>query len=594
MARHSAPTYQRMGNMTAGFGRLTNAAGQERDRLASVLTSTIDDLYARTFRQASIDAEIKGAEYGAENPVTLKQIEDATKSGVDPMERFDTSTIFGRAAKETALTVFNNELTYQGRTTFALLDNDLRSQKADLREYFTQMNAVTAGLASAAEEASPQLGAKIRAELGVTAASYFQSYATEVRDKNEKQFKASSTISIADDMNHLTRDLTGFLKSLEGLDTDGSMVIQQITEFAKNKNESILAKAYAAEYTSSEINQLSKTLQQEMQTSLQEFIINQAQFTNDPGAFADAISKNEDTGNAVINGINNKLQLDQRRKVVAEIRQIERQLLQDEDAKQNRIDKQNEKDAKKLKGTILFKLSGAVSGNEVPEISEDIQRLLTLDPEKAADVMKVARESNFGRDISDPNRVSYLATEYAKGRLSYDDVLEAIPYLSPADTIDFTNKADALENDELKAAMRLVAGTMEYSPDALFLVEEGDPNFKKRAMYEKILGLATDALYQSKLDGTDFNAKDFVIAEMDKMPDEIEDAKNQLIINAGNSSLNVINTYQRNNNLPILTFDQAIEEIRKQQNNKKIFGKAADVMTGSYLPKLQRAKELTQ
>ena len=113
-------------------------------------------------------------------------------------------------------------------------------------------------------------------------------------------------------------------------------------------------------------------------------------------------------------------------------------------------------------------------------------------------------------------------------------------------------------------------------------------------MYEKILCMATDALYQSKLDGTDFNARDFVKLEMDKIDDEIEGAKNQTIINAGNSSLNIINTYQQNNNLPILTFDQAIEEIRQQQSNKMIFGKDKSLMVGTYLPRLQRARDLTQ
>jgi len=598
MARPEAPTYQRMGLMTRSLRPATDYAARESIALQQNIITQIDSMYANTVKQAAVEAEYKGTEYGAANPVTLQQIIDSNETGEDPLAKFDTDTIFGRAARASALGVFENELTYEGRTTFAALDQELRAGKVDISEYARRMDAVTAGLSGAAQEASPALAAKIRAELGVTAASYFTSYGAEVQKKQDKQLSASYTIGIASDLNELPNQLQAILNNpaLQQDNVTNENIMQLIQTLGVEKSRSITNKALSAEYSSAAMKTLGNEIEAAFTSSLQEFVINKAVFEEDAGEFAYQILKKQPTGNRVVDAIVAQSSDGERRAIFTEIQTLERQRLSDIDAADARLDEQNTERSNQIKGELIISLQ-AHDPTQGP-ISEEAnfknmwQELRQIDPGAAADILDKGIKTNFGTNVTDENAKRSLQVAYAQNRLSFDDILDNIDLLSGDDLIDFTDKAQALQSKENQVALSYVAGQIDYDEDAQN-VSESDPNYKMSKLYARIKGNIHEASLAAANAGEDFDAMSFAKSELELLDTEISDAIREKTLKAGSNALKSINNQLKNLNMPALSdMQQALDYLEGLSRNDDFFQKVPQPAVSNYMDKLRKALEV--
>lgn len=598
MARPEAPTYQRMGLMTRSLRPATDYAARESIALQQTIINQIDSMYANTVKQAAVEAEYKGTEYGAANPVTLQQIIDSNETGEDPLAKFDTDTIFGRAARASALEVFENELTYEGRTSFAILDQELRAGKVDISEYARRMDAVTAGLSGAAQEASPALAAKIRAELGVTAASYFTSYGAEVQKKQDKQLSASYTIGIASDINELPNQMQALLNNpaLQQEDVTYENIMEFIQTYGVEKSRSITNKALSAEYSSAAMKTLGNEIETAFTASLQEFVINKSVFEEDAGEFAYQILKKQPTGNRVVDAIIAQSSDGERRAIFTEIQTMERQRLSDIDAADARLDEQNTERSNNLKGELLIALQahdpaqGPIANDN--DFKKMWQELKQIDPEAAADVAEKGISTNFGTNVTVERVKRELQLKYAQNDLSFDDILASADLLNGDDLVEFTNKARALQNNENRIALSYVAGQIDYDEDAQN-VAESDPNYKLSKLYSRIKGNLHEASLEAENASQDFDAMAFAKSELELLDTEISKTIREKTLKAGNNALININNQLKNLNLPEMNdMQEALDYLQGLGKNDPFFQKIPKPAVSNYMDKLSKALEV--
>jgi len=594
MARE-APTYQRLGLMTRSMSRPTDFAARESLALQKNILTAIDNMYAKVSKSAAIEAEYKGIEYGAENPITLEQIEESALRGQDVTQKFDTSTIFGRAARESALGVLDNELTYEGRTRFAQLDAELRAGRVDLTEYAEQMNAVTAGLSGAAQEASPALAAKIRAELGVTAASYFQSYGAEVQKKRDVQFEASYAVSINGARQAIPRELEGVLNTPLLAQADAETISTYINQFKKKTYTSILTKAYEGQYSATKITTLQDNINQDIETALSSFVLNKAQFQDDAGEFASMVSANKPTGNPVVDNIVGSMTNAQRLATASQIQEIERSRLGDIDAADARADEINTERANQIKGNLLIALKehNPTEGpiRDIPAFSELLEELRLIDPNSAFDIIDAGYATNFGQNRTDDGVKQALQIAYARNELSIDDVIANIDNLNGEDLVDFTNKAQSLQNKENQIALSFVAGEIDFNEDVQNLSED-DPNYKLSQLYAQIKGNLHKASLEAANEGADFDAMVFAQSELDLLGEEIKTVIKEKAVKAGTLALKNINSILKQNNTQTFgTMEEALDYLDGLASGKDFFGIPFTTVS-NYKNKIEKALEV--
>ena len=589
-----APSYQRLGLMTRSMSRPTDYAARESIATTNNLINVIDNMYAKVSRQAAVEAEYAGIEYGAENPITLQQLKDSALRGEDPTDRFDTSTIFGRAAKASALEVLDNELTYEGRTRFATLDAELKAGKVDLTEYAERMNAVTAGLSGAAQEASPALAAKIRAELGVTAASYFQQYGAEVQKRRDAQLEASYAVSINAKIDSLPLDLEGVLNN-PALKLADAKVINEFIEQHKNSSyNTILTKAAEAQYTETKITSVQNNIGESLDKGYQSFIVNKAQFLEDAGEYARLVSRNEKTNNPVVDVLIGRMTNEQRMATAKQILDIERTRLNDIDAANARQDKINSDRADQIKGDLLIALQqrdptqGSILDDS--EFAASLTELRLLDSGAAFDILDAGNKIDYGTNVTVPSTKRKLQQLYARNDLSIDDVIANMTELNGDDITDFTQKAKALQDEENRIALSYVAGQIDYDEDAVNL-GENDPNYKLSKLYAKIKGNLHEASLEAKNAGEDFDAMVFAKSEVELLDQEITKVIKEKIQKAGASALASINSVLKKNRVqPYATMQEALDALEDLPSGQEFYG-LPNTTTSNYMNKLRKALE---
>ena len=165
------------------------AMADSADRMGSFFNKIADE-----------QAAIEGAKYYAENPNTLKQLEDAKALGKDPEELFAGQwTTFDKAGRKVQMQQVASEIDLQARTELTSMLADIKLGKADLSS-LTDMSSgsprpggkladLVDGLSSVVKDAAPELYPTIRASLSQMANSTLSSAISEEATRTLKQKK---------------------------------------------------------------------------------------------------------------------------------------------------------------------------------------------------------------------------------------------------------------------------------------------------------------------------------------------------------------------------------------------------------------------
>ena len=159
---------------------------QEASRTSQVLAQSLDRLASFAFRQAEVEAQVTGKEYGATNAPSIEQLQHAVSSGADTDEVLpgDQSTVFGRAARSTALDSISMEMELSARESIAQLQAQFENNEIDLQTLQISMETMSSEQGQILRRISPLAAQKFTASVGVIANSAYLAAAKTQANRN--------------------------------------------------------------------------------------------------------------------------------------------------------------------------------------------------------------------------------------------------------------------------------------------------------------------------------------------------------------------------------------------------------------------------
>ncbi len=507
---------------TSGYRGPSGVGMREAQRTSQMLVSALNDMSSYFFKKAGTQAEIEGAEYGAENPITIEQIKESAYNGTSVTDRFDDDTIFGRSAKKIALESVGSDLALSAKRSFSEEISKATLNNTDLSEVSNSLKAITNEYVKIANNASPVLGRKLYAELGVNSSAHYNAYSKVYAKKSLDQLQTGTALNLNFDLKNMGIELDAVL-NFEG-DEDtltakiyGAGLYQNgklLNEKARNKDElkkapgfgiskkyDYIYKASKAKYTKTMMESALKDWDDKWLEVRTSTIVSTALETETSSDIAMKIQLNKKTGNikidAILNGMSDKERLD----VAKAIRTEKNAQINFE----NTIQDKKDGDADNKIAELEVDLSKQLAFGAKDNLKDKLLELEALAPDKYADYKIKFDQSGGLRTVSDSKVKADLIKKVSTDNLSFGELAKYHGSLSSKDYNDLAGKVEANENAETKTAMSIIAGELGFSPEAE-IVGEQDPNFEKMQVYRRIKGRVEEALLKAKKETKDFDA----------------------------------------------------------------------------------------
>ena len=184
---------------------ITYAGAAESARTSQTLAQAMDRITSFAAKASAVEAEIKGAEYGAQKAPTKQQLEDAVEQGQDPDDILpgDTFTIFGQAARKQALSTLANTLEIDARESIAALQVEAEMMEMPIEQLAFKMNELLDGYSSTLDGVSPSLSRKFRASMGIVGNSIVTSHAKALNTNQKARDKVAALSAIDKTINQV-------------------------------------------------------------------------------------------------------------------------------------------------------------------------------------------------------------------------------------------------------------------------------------------------------------------------------------------------------------------------------------------------------
>lgn len=200
------PRYRPLGVSIASVPAIDFAGAKMKARGYAQTQAALDKISSFAFSKAAEVAAARGEEYGAQYAPTAQQIQDAASGNEALSLPGDEFTVFGKAARKSALATAADELELQGRSQISQLQLLAEEGKIDPATFNTEVNGVIDGLAGSIEGVSASASRGIRAKLGVignsalvVASRKFEAKVLE-QQKVQNTYLADATINALPDI----------------------------------------------------------------------------------------------------------------------------------------------------------------------------------------------------------------------------------------------------------------------------------------------------------------------------------------------------------------------------------------------------------
>lgn len=201
---------------------VTTVGLQEAARTSATLSQNMDRLANFAFRQAEVEAQIKGAEYGALNAPTQQQLSDAIATGEDVTKVVpgDTATVFGRAARKSALSALSTEFEIETRKAIVGLQTSYENKEIGLEQLESGMSSLVAEQTDILRRISPQAATQFSASVGLVSNAAYLSAAKDAA----KEARIDQEIRFRDGVNLYIRNAEAIVRAGATVGEDGTVV----------------------------------------------------------------------------------------------------------------------------------------------------------------------------------------------------------------------------------------------------------------------------------------------------------------------------------------------------------------------------------
>ena len=534
--------YQSIGERFQKTQMPQGLALQEGRRTMAVLSQAMDRMTNFALRQMETQAKIEGAEFGVENAPTLKMLQDANAENTDVFEQFDTSTVFGRAAKDAAIAVLENDVyvtatEHINDTVFQATLN--KTEPSALRD---SLDSIIMGYEGILSPTAPALAKKLTARLGLSAASQFSAYQKASISDTTSAINSGHILSINTLKENVGSFLDGFLKN--------NMLTDETIQSLEAKFSTELTRVPGVYTKSSTISEIADWNKQ-VESWAESKILNYAIGTKNALKVGDKVVAGESLDNAEIDNILKLGKLNNaefREKVADRIRKNVRAKREENQANENNLGN-NYKELGKSKQLDFLNLVKGPMDEEQYQLAlsyiDDVDKMLTI--EKGNQLRAMLNDvrlvgDGIRRAVTDASdlRVGQVLDKVSEGTLTFEE-LATVQHFLDGDDFEKAEKSIEKQFDTDHRQAVTILKQLGYDPAANTLEDKNDDFYKiSKRLYNKGLQKLDEEIARAKAENRDVDLQGIARKFVEEQGALLIDESNRIIIKNQENNIKVI------------------------------------------------------
>ena len=575
----------------------TAAPAQAIQRGMDQLSNSMDRMTQFFAEKANMKAEIEGQQYGARNAPTAEQLQDAFQSGEELELPGGFGTVFDRAARKAALDITQTEIEFEARKRINEIITTATINGTNPSTMLDDIDAVTHGFAATFDDNSPGVARKLRAGLSIWAnskmASYENSYIADQKAKSQSQF-VSNTLGKLEGLSKIiefgieteeTDPATGEKIKIYRPLTQTDLVNLKLGEIENGRRKG---------FTPSQLTSLGNMFDAQIVESANRVLIDNVLMGGTPRTDINNVAKGQVNNldiaaqNAVATLRGQNLSFNDIAKELRDRREDEIRYLEQENADMDAA-------AEVVEADLTAEVLGFLIKNDTENARLTIKKIAVTDREKAMELTIKLLEAGGAPLVSNPDSIDYL--EGLHSNISYPDYIEHYNDLSLQDRKTYYKKAETYQDDEVKAALKIMRGALSL-PTNIDLISEEDPDFETVQIFRRLAGQLASERLAAKSNNLDIDATEVAIRLLKGVEEDLSVAVKRIIVNAANNTIDRLRD-DGGFDLQSGMFSEALAVVRKlirdkANNPRDIPTKLRSITSGGFLSLEKSLKEAMQ
>jgi len=401
---------------SVNFVQTGAAEAQVYDNISKGLNAISDFVYER----AVAEAEIAAVEYGAGLAPSVKQLEDASRSGVtlDP-DLPDGFTIFDQKARKTAIDVMQTNMEIAARNEISALSIEAKNTDMSADEFQLKLDGIIDGYSSALGQVNPVAAVNLQAAITPVANSKLTTHANDMAAKAEAQEKVAVSYTVDGIINNIPDIIAAGNKISQRRDQDPTITtVDDILEAERNRIAVLAYGIESQEFLNAKLTEFDKNVLEAKSDYINDWV---------RGSGEDDVTALDRLGQVLdnkiidenIRGLISGLSLEEKNKIIADGFNV----LAEEEKIAEVQDKREEENRKEIINDIKVEIAEAIIAGDQEARMTAINKLKLVDDEEYASQLEAI---GVGGAYDDPDTIDALNSLTASSLLTEDHIKDAL------------------------------------------------------------------------------------------------------------------------------------------------------------------------
>jgi len=401
---------------SVNFVQTGAAEAQVYDNISKGLNAISDFVYKR----AVAEAEIAAVEYGAGLAPSVKQLEDASRSGVtlDP-DLPDGFTIFDQKARKTAIDVMQTNMEIAARNEISALSIEAKNTDMSADEFQLKLDGIIDGYSSALGQVNPVAAVNLQAAITPVANSKLTTHANDMAAKAEAQEKVAVSYTVDGIINNIPDIIAAGNKISQRRDQDPTITtVDDILEAERNRIAVLAYGIESQEFLNAKLTEFDKNVLEAKSDYINDWV---------RGSGEDDVTALDRLGQVLdnkiidenIRGLISGLSIEEKNKIIADGFNV----LAEEEKIAEVQDKREEENRKEIINDIKVEIAEAIIAGDQEARMTAINKLKLVDDEEYASQLGAI---GVGGAYDDPDTIDALNSLTASSLLTEDHIKDAL------------------------------------------------------------------------------------------------------------------------------------------------------------------------
>jgi len=411
------PRYQRRGIGIAAMPSVSTVGLQESARTSQSLAAALDRVSGFVFKRAELEAQIKGAEFGALNTPTLEELKDGDYR-ISGEVAGDQMTVFGQAARKASLEGLLTEFEMEANRAMTELRVQFAQEEISAEQLRAGIADINQGLTEALSSVDPVSASALTKGIQTTGNSVYLNALTKEQELRRKQKEVIAEREMRALIDGVEDVVPGMVEEIvragPTLDANGNLITieDKIENIILPELERMSIELSDPEFYSKYADEVRQKISDTKVAVVFETVTQDTLnlFSGDEQLQSKTLEQNPK-----IKAIYDELTVEERQKVREQVDAFLDEEQTERDEAEQRLIRQREKRAFELSVQVQQAITQNVPEDEIKEL---IVQLENTDPSKAASFRQVALSGGGQVDQADVTRQLLIAK--TNGRLTIE------------------------------------------------------------------------------------------------------------------------------------------------------------------------------